>query len=65
MRVLDYDVFVAAERAKRERKEEMRQLLADDAEENAAVLARYAPKSRALRAQAARVLDRLARVYGV
>jgi len=63
--VLDYDALMAAEHAKREREKMMRGVLAADAEANAAVLARYSPRSRALKAQAARVLGRLAAVYGV
>ena len=39
--------------------------LAAGAEANAAVLDRYAPHSRALKARCAQVLDRLAAVYGV
>lgn len=46
-------------------REGLRDELAADAEENAAVLARYSPHSRALKAQAARVLDRLGAVYVV
>jgi inosine/xanthosine triphosphate pyrophosphatase family protein len=64
-RMLDYDALVASIRAEKAREEEIRRLLADEAERNAEVLAAYSPRSRALRAQAARVLDRLAAVYGV
>jgi hypothetical protein len=64
-RVRDLDAVIAEVCAQMERDEGMRRALAADAEENAAVLARYSPRSRALQAQAARLLARLAAVYGV
>jgi hypothetical protein len=59
-RVRDLDTVVAEVCGQMERDEDMRRALAADAEENAAVLARYSPRSRALQAQAARLLARIA-----
>jgi hypothetical protein len=64
-RVRDLDSVVAEVCGQMERDEDMRRALAEDAEENAAVLARYSPRSRALKAQAARVLAKAAKRLGV
>lgn len=59
-RVLDYDAVVAQVRAETEREEEMRRAVAEAVEDNDAVLARYSPRSRALKVRAARLFDRVA-----